>query len=511
MERYDVAVIGAGPEGLTAATLLARTGLKVIVLEKNAISGGRAATREFHPGFRASPFADELPSIPLQLFWSLDLARHGALLMPAPASVCVSSQGASVLYADDERMAHTVSGFVAPTLLALRKEISALHERFAERAATAAAPPSRLKFWQRPQATPWPGEQLGQLSLADALAARVSDPALRLHLAADALSGRAASPFLAGTALHLLGGGRSGMALGGLAGLAQALTRAAEEAGAIIRCNAEVSDVSLTRSALGGRRATGVALGGNEEIMARAVLSTLDAKRSFLSLFDWKALPQALVKQAAQFRVRGQRARVLFALDAPPEFSFARTRRRMPSAAPYTSCHRWKRSRRPMIPGARARWRISLPVTLRVPSFADPRLAPPGKAVMTATLSAVPARPFDGPWTADKRALLVKAALAAAEIGAPGMSGRVLASHVVAAPDIEEGLGLTEGDLDGGELAPDQALSFRPWPGVEGGRTQLRGFYLAGPSTAPSPFLTGASGQNAALTLLADLKSGRLP
>ncbi len=510
MERYDVAVIGAGAEGLTAAALLARANLRVILLEKNATPGGRAVTREFHPGFHASPFADELAAIPQRLFWTLDLARLGVLLLPAPASVCISASGTTLLYADDERLARTLSSFASPGVMALR------HETAAQRAAIAAyaesilpSPPSRLKFWKRPAGGLWPGEEFGQLTLADALAARVNDGALRLHLAAEMLAGRAVSPFLAGTALHLLGGAGSGMAVGGLGTFAQALVRAVQDAGGQVRCLAEVSDVRITRSRLGRRRAISVIL-ENEEITARAVLSTLDAKKTFLSLFDWKALPQAQVKQAAQFRIRGQSARVLFALDAPPQFPFA-------SEAPDAA-------RGPIHVAASLEamsqaydsWRAGtlpeqVPVTLRVPSFADPRLAPPGKAVMTATLSAIPARLFDGPWTPDKRAMLVKAALAAVDTAAPCTSEHVLASQIIVAPDIEETLGLTEGDLDGGEIAPDQAFSFRPWPGMDGGRTQIAGFYLAGPSMPPSSFLTGVSGQRAALTILSDMKNGRLP
>lgn len=510
MERYDVAVIGAGAEGLTAAALLARTGLRIIVLEKNATPGGRAVTREFHPGFHASPFADELAAIPQRLFWVLDLARLGALLLPAPASICISATGTTLLYGDDERLACTLSSFASPAILALRHETAALRAAIAAYSeSTLPPPPSRLKFWERPAGGLWPGEELGQLALADALAARINDSALRLHMAVEMLTGRAVSPFLAGTALHLLGGAGSGMAVGGLGALGQALVRAVQDAGGQIRCLANVSDVRLSKSRIGRRRAVSVIL-ENEEIMARAVLSTLDAKKTFLSLFDWKALPQAQVKQAAQFRVRGQSARVLFALDAPPQFPFARE---APDAARgpihvVTSLEAMSQ--------AYDSWRAGtlpeqVPVSLRVPSFADPRLAPPGKAVMTATLSAIPARLFDGPWTPDKRAMLVKAALAAADTAAPGTSEHVLASHVIVAPDIEETLGLTEGDLDGGELSPDQAFSFRPWPGMDGGRTPIAGFYLAGPSTPPSSFLTGASGQRAALTILSDLKSGRLP
>src|SRR5271155_2682164 len=66
--RYDAAIIGAGAEGLAAAILLGRAGLSVIVIERGRGAGGRLVMREFHPGFRASPFVDDIVEIPPQLF-----------------------------------------------------------------------------------------------------------------------------------------------------------------------------------------------------------------------------------------------------------------------------------------------------------------------------------------------------------------------------------------------------------------------------------------------------------
>jgi phytoene dehydrogenase-like protein len=151
-------------------------------------------------------------------------------------------------------------------------------------------------------------------------------------------------------------------------------------------------------------------------------------------------------------------------------------------------------------------------VTLRVPSFADPRLAPIGKAVLTATLSAIPARLFDGAWTDAKRNQLADLALAAAERAMPGVAARVLARHVLIGPDFETALGATAGDLDGGELSPDQVLDYRPFGETDwqDGRTPFHGLYLGGPSSAASPFWLGASGERAALAMLADFEARRL-
>lgn len=42
MSRYDAIVVGAGHNGLTTACYLAKSGLKVLVLEKNEHIGGAA-------------------------------------------------------------------------------------------------------------------------------------------------------------------------------------------------------------------------------------------------------------------------------------------------------------------------------------------------------------------------------------------------------------------------------------------------------------------------------------
>jgi phytoene dehydrogenase-like protein len=126
---------------------------------------------------------------------------------------------------------------------------------------------------------------------------------------------------------------------------------------------------------------------------------------------------------------------------------------------------------------------------------------------MTAILGFVPSRLFDSDWTAAKRSRLVKIALDAAERVAQGVSARVVSVTVINAPDIETALGRTDGDLDGGELAPDQALGFRPMAEWQDGRTSIRGLYLGGPSAAPSPFVLGGS-LPAAEAIIVDIRTG---
>jgi phytoene dehydrogenase-like protein len=513
MERHDAAIIGAGLEGLVAAIVLARAKRRVILLERRGRMGGRAETCEFHPGFKASPYADELSAISSRLFRALDLARQGALLVPAPASVCISDEGTSVVFADEARTARAISSPSRAGFLMLRREVESVQRALDARALELPAHKTRrwFEFWKKwPRAAPWPGEDWAAASLDEMLRSRISDPVLRLHVAADAVSGRAVSPFLAGTALHLLapGTGRSGMAVGGLGSIGAALMMVAANAGVAIRCGVEVQSIRSKRG-----RAVGLQLAGGEIIEARAVLSTLDVKRTFFGLAARDCLPAEATARLSRFRMAGQAARVLIALDAVPDFA-------LPLADPdicLGPIH--VVASLEAISRAHDSWREGvLPeaplVTLRVPSLVDPRLCPAGKAVMTATISAVAGRLSDGPWTAAKREHLAQIALTAAERVLPGVSQHVLAGRTVIAPDVETGLGLTCGDLDGGELAPDQALSFRPfgegssaWTSLWlDGRTPVNGLYLGGPSSAPSPFLLGVSGERAAMAMLADLE-----
>lgn len=76
---YDAVVVGAGPNGLAAAIVLARAGLSVLVLEANDSIGGGARTRELTlPGFRHDVCSAIHPMALVSPFMqNLPLAAHG--------------------------------------------------------------------------------------------------------------------------------------------------------------------------------------------------------------------------------------------------------------------------------------------------------------------------------------------------------------------------------------------------------------------------------------------------
>src|SRR2546430_258950 len=80
--RYDAVVIGGGHNGIVAATVLAKSGRKALLVEAANELGGAARTHEFTPGFRAS-MAHVLNRLHPEVIAALDLGRHGLNLTTA--------------------------------------------------------------------------------------------------------------------------------------------------------------------------------------------------------------------------------------------------------------------------------------------------------------------------------------------------------------------------------------------------------------------------------------------
>ncbi|HEX2760621.1 MAG TPA: FAD-dependent oxidoreductase [Rhizomicrobium sp.] len=352
--RYDAAIIGAGADGLTAAATLAKAGLSVVVLERAARAGGRLATLEFHPGHFASPYVDAVPEVPVAIARALGLD-----LRPVPA------------WPD--------------TLRATRD--AALARAFAE--AMEAQAGGALARWLAPPPQSWPGEELAVTELADW-------PSLRNRM----LAGRALDPELAGSALALLSLPLSEAASGGLGALGEDFAEGAQAAGAEIRLRREVAEVVIAEA-----RAAGVALADGSRVMAKAVISTLDLRRSLLSLFSRTALPTRMLEEARNWRMAGASARLLLALRRPlrREASLFLSGDGAAGAA-------FRHGRIPDAP----------PLLLDPVSRRDPSLAPDGAATATVTLGNIPHRLFDEGWTPEKRTALAAHALARIEKAIPG-------------------------------------------------------------------------------------------
>ena len=74
---YDVIVIGAGHNGLVNACYLQRSGLNVLVVEKNDWIGGAAVSRELTPGILYSNCSYVCSLFRPEIMRDLELPKHG--------------------------------------------------------------------------------------------------------------------------------------------------------------------------------------------------------------------------------------------------------------------------------------------------------------------------------------------------------------------------------------------------------------------------------------------------
>ena len=73
----DIIIIGGGPNGLTAAAYLARSGRQVLVVERREKCGGVAALEEFSTGYRVPGLLHDDGIVSEKIVEDLQLRKHG--------------------------------------------------------------------------------------------------------------------------------------------------------------------------------------------------------------------------------------------------------------------------------------------------------------------------------------------------------------------------------------------------------------------------------------------------
>ena len=93
---------------------------------------------------------------------------------------------------------------------------------------------------------------------------------------------------------------------------------------------------------------------------------------------------------------------------------------------------------------------------------------------------------------------------------APNFAASVVGRRALSPLDIEQKIGLSEGNIFQGELSLEQLFFLRPVPGWARYRTPLRSLYMCGSATHPGGGIMGAPGRIAALEVLKDWDRGKV-
>lgn len=526
MKKYDVLIVGGGHNGLVTACYLQRAGLNVAVLEKNGWVGGAATSRELTPGFLYSNCSYVCSLFRPEIMRDLELPKHGLQVVAYEGGAVLTRDGDYVAsYRDHDshrrefarfskrdaeaydRYARDVTRqcrFIQPLLMRTApdpfgfrprdiSEFLYLAKKFGEFSPTEMA--ETLRFWT--------------MSISDFLDEYFETDVIKAYLAISGIIGTALGPMSPGTAYvllhHYMGEvdgsvGAWGYARGGMGAVTQALMRSFQSVGGTIRTDAEVDKI-LTR----GGRTTGVVLANGEEIRANLVVSNADVKRTFLKLVDEAALPENFVHRVKHFKMRGSSGKVNIALDSLPEF---------PALPANSTCIRGdlhftdsiERMERAYDDWKAGRWSADPMLDAMIPTTLDPTMTSPGKHFMSCFVQYCPPKVGGRDWTDADRDAFAETVISQIADYSPGFRDRIVHMEVRTPRELENEVGLTEGNIFQGELTFDQLLFNRPVPGYAQYRSPIAGLYMCGSSTHPGGGVMGAPGRNAAMEILRDLK-----
>lgn len=520
--RYDAIVIGGGVNGLTCAALLGKAGLRTLLVEQRDEVGGCAAESEIAPGFRAPTLAHATGPVRRDVVEHLQLYLHGLTFLDTAIEVSsLSPDGRALTLWNDPRK--TAEGLAAWSTKDAQAW-SAFHQSLGQLGGLIgflfqSAPPSidtphtrdlfslmhtLSAFRGLPKADQWRLLRWGPMAVADLVSESVETELLRATLAADGIFGAMLGPWSAGSGLQMLlaaanrslawPGGQ--VVAGGPVAFARALRGAAERHGVEIKTGSAVARIDVTDD-----RACGVTLASGEQIDARAIVSGVDPKRTFLTLCEADHLPPEFSWRISHYRSRGTLAKVNFALSALPSFTGATRemlagRIRLAPDLDYLE--------RAFDHAKYGRYSLHPWIEFTIPSIDNPSLAPDGAHVLSAYAQFAPYQLRDTSWDAEREPLgdIVTATL---DQYSPGFSSSVVGRQVLTPLDLERGWGLTGGQIFHGELSLDQFFTMRPLLGFGDHRTPIRGLFLCSSGAHPGTGLTGGSGANAAAVVAREL------
>ncbi|KUI32875.1 dehydrogenase [Mycobacterium sp. IS-1742] len=520
MADFDAIVVGAGHNGLTAATLLQRAGLRTLCLDAKLYAGGMASTVELFEGFRFE-IAGSV-QIPTSATVSRELGLDTLPTVDLDV-MSVSLRGVGdepvVYYTDPMRLlthlnevhgADAVNGMAG--LLAWCQAPTRALGRF-----EAGAPPKSIDEMYACATNEFERSTITDLlfaSVTDVLDRYLPDRekhgALRGMLSLLAVNTTYRGPQTPGTAAALAYGfavpDENALLVkklrGGIGALTEHLREQFESTGGELRLRSPVAEILVA-----GGRVAGVRLDDASTIAAPVVVSAVAPDLTVNGLLDPTALPAEVRERFARIDHRGSYLQMHFALDGVPEFAAPYELLNDPAmqsnigifSTPEELQQQWEDCRRGIVPADPS-------IALQIPSVNDPGLAPAGRHAASAFSLWFPiAGPGQPSSYGEMKAEMGRRVIDKISRLAPGFEDLIIRHTTFTPKHMGTMFGAPGGDYCHGLIHPDQIGPNRPGPkGYVDQPIPIDGLYLGSAGCHGGPGITFVPGYNAAMQVLTD-------
>ncbi|MBN8657931.1 MAG: NAD(P)/FAD-dependent oxidoreductase [Anaerolineae bacterium] len=486
--NYDTIIIGAGHNGLVAAAYLAKQGKKVLVLERRAIVGGSVVTESFGDGFTVDSVftgGSLRPDIVKDLKLPLpEVKEKTAFISLQPDGNHLTLDAESI-----KRISEKDAARFPEFVRFMDKCASILDTAYAT-----IMPRLPMNFGIRE------GYGLLELGLELKLAGRkdmlnfiralpmtaqelveeyFESEIVKAAICAVAIHGSTLGPMGAGTGYTLIHnwmnrGGLANVNVGKAGEITQALANAVKAFGGEIRTESEVKSIKVE-----SQIAKGVILANGEEILANQILSSADPKHTLLKLVGAQDLPPEFVWHTQSIKMRGSVAKVHLQTNGNhgiPEGTLVVAPSIKYLEKAYDATKYGEISEKPYLEVTTSGNTVSIhfqfaPYSLR-----------------------------NSEWKVES-AKVAELAIKTLEDYFPALHASRITHHIITPQDLETTYGLTEGDLNHGQLMLDQFLFMRPIPGWSNHKTPTDNLYFCGSGVHGGGGVSGAAGRNAAKSL----------
>jgi phytoene dehydrogenase-like protein len=509
-DSHDAIIVGGGHNGLVCAAYLARAGLDVLLLERRDLLGGACITEELFPGYRFSACSYYCHLLQSKVINDLDLRRHGFHVYHLdPQKSYLYPDGRALLFWDSVEQTQDAIGRFSkhdaeayPRWLTFWERASGLiypyflaqPPTFAELAAGLRTPDERSLF-----------DRLLTASMQDVVTEFFEDEAIRGAFIHAHDAGDPAAPGSALSCAYIKCNTFTppeniGIVKGGMGSITQAMAAAARSYGATLETGAPIDRILVE-----GGTAVGVRLGDGTEIRSRLVVSNADPKRTFTKLVGEEHLPADFRRNVRRLKTNTTYFKFHAALSRLPDFSryfdgdcdvryFGYTRI-SPSIEYFAQ--NWDDAKHGRVPRGPL-------MDIQIPSGYDSTMAPKGHHIMSIWVLYAPVRLAEGTWD-EHRERVGEQLIDELARYAPDLRECLVDWQLFTPRDLEERVGLTDGNIRHLDIVPSQLLANRPMPGWASYRTPVSRLYLCGAGTHPGGEVTGAPGHNAAQAVLGDL------